>query len=130
MRTRFRVIVMLFLVIVFGASADAASWRVLTTEMEVKAPVEKAWKAWTTVAGVKTFFTPDCNIEPQVDGAYEVFFIPNAKPGERGSEGMRILSIEPMTRFAFTWSAPPHMPDVRKQRTMGNLEFKPINAER
>jgi uncharacterized protein YndB with AHSA1/START domain len=103
--------------------ADASN-RMLTTEFEVNAPIEKVWDAWTTPDGIKTFFAPDCKVDLRVAGAYEIYFYPDAKPGERGSEGMRILGIEPMRRFAFTWSAPPAIPYVRSQRTMVILEFE------
>jgi hypothetical protein len=45
-------------------------------------------------------------------------------PMPGASEGMRILALEPMRRFAFTWSARPTIPDVRAQRTMVILEFE------
>jgi hypothetical protein len=64
-----------------------------------------------------------------VDGAYEVYFSPEAKPGERGGEGMRIVGLEPMRRFAFTWGAPPRIP-VRAQRTIVILEFEKKDAGR
>jgi uncharacterized protein YndB with AHSA1/START domain len=107
-----------------------ASIRILTTEFEVNAPIEKVWDAWTTADGIKTFFAPDCKVELRVDGAYEMYFSPEAKPGERGGEGMRILGLEPMRRFAFTWSAPPTIPDIRGQRTMVILEFEKKDARR
>jgi uncharacterized protein YndB with AHSA1/START domain len=120
------------LVILFAGLAiqTSAGTRVLTTEIEVKAPVEKAWSAWTTPEGIKTFFAPGCNIEPRVDGAYDILFYPDGKPGERGAEGMRVLSFEPMRRFAFTWNAPPFLPDIRRQRTMVIVELEPNGAGR
>jgi uncharacterized protein YndB with AHSA1/START domain len=128
MRTVTMITMMLLLITALGVSASAATWRILTTEVEVKAPVEKAWNAWTTPAGVKTFFAPDCYIEPRVDGAYDIFFTPDATPGERGAEDIRILSFEPLRRFAFTWNAPPRIPDIRRQRTMVILEFQPVDT--
>ncbi len=80
--------------------------------------------------GIKTFFAPDCKVDLRVDGAYEIYFSPEAKPGERGGEGMRILGLEPMRRLAFTWSAPPTMPYVRGQRTMVILEFEKKAVDR
>jgi len=108
----------------------AASFRMLSTEFEVKAPIEKVWQAWTTPDGIKSFFAPDCKVELRVDGAYEMYFRLEAKPGERGGEGMRILGLEPMRRLAFTWNAPPEIPDIRGQRTMVILEFEKKDANR
>lgn len=56
-----------------------ASYRILTTAFEVNAPIEKAWDAWTTPEGIKTFFAPDCKVDLRVDGAYEIYFFPEAK---------------------------------------------------
>jgi hypothetical protein len=36
---------------------------------------------------------PDCKVDLRVDSAYEIYFAPEAKPGERGGEGMRILGL-------------------------------------
>jgi len=121
----------MFLLLITMLTVPArASNRVLTTEFEVNAPIEKVWDAWTTPGGIKTFFAPDCKVELRVDGAYEIYLLPEAKPGERGGEGMRILGLEPMRRFAFTWGAPPTMPYVRGQRTMVILEFEKKDARR
>jgi uncharacterized protein YndB with AHSA1/START domain len=125
MRTTLFVLLTLF----FAAPASASN-RTLTTEFEVNAPIEKVWKAWTTADGIKTFFAPDCKVDLRVDGAYEIYFSPQAKPGERGGEGMRVLALEPMHRFAFTWSAPPTIPYVRSQRAMVIVEFETIDDGR
>ena len=125
MRTTILLLVTLLLALPAGASN-----RMLATEFEVDAPVKKAWKAWTTPDGIKTFFAPDCKVDLHVDGAYEIYFSPQAKPGERGGEGMRILGLEPMRRFAFTWGAPPTIPYVRGQRTMVILEFEKESEHR
>ena len=120
---------MLLLSITMLAISASANIRVLTTELEVNAPIEKVWGAWTTPEGIKSFFAPGCKVELRVDG-YEIYFSPQAKPGERGGEGMRILGLEPMRRFAFTWTAPPTIPDIRGQRTMVILEFEKKDARR
>jgi uncharacterized protein YndB with AHSA1/START domain len=119
------------LLLMAGAAAQAgAATRVLTTELMVQAPAEKAWRAWTTAKGVKSFFAPGCNVELRVDGLYEILFAPEAQPGERGAEGQRVLGFEPMRRFAFTWNAPSTIPDIRAQRTVVVLEFEPVGAGR
>jgi uncharacterized protein YndB with AHSA1/START domain len=118
-----RTTVLLLLITMLTVPARARN-RMLTTEFEVNAPIEKVWDAWTTPEGIKTFFAPECKVDLRVDGAYEIYFFPKAKPGERGGEGLRILGLEPMRRFAFTWGAPPTIPYVRGQRTMVILEFE------
>lgn len=105
----------------------AAGERVLHAELTLDAPVEDVWKAWTTEAGVTSFFGPAAHIEPRVDGLYEVFFNPGAEPGLRGAEGLRILVFEPPSRLSFTWNAPPDQPYVRAQRTIVAVELFPAS---
>ena len=70
--------------------------------------------------GVKSFFAPDCKVDLRPDGKYEMYFNPEAPWGERGGEGLRVMSVQPMKMFSFTWNAPPHLPDdsgtVRQRR--------------
>ena len=98
--------------------------RVIRDEVIVEAGIEAAWDAWTTEEGIKSFFAPDCNIDLRVDGAYEMLFDLEAEPGSRGGEGVRILAIEPKKMLSFTWNAPPHLPNVRKQRTHVVIRFE------
>ncbi len=97
--------------------------RALSGEILIEARLEEVWDAWTTEAGVKSFFAPDCSIELRPDGFYEIFFDPEAPPGKRGGEGLRVLALQPMKMFSFTWNAPPGLPSVRSQRTHVTLRF-------
>ena len=108
----------------------AAADRVLRAEVELAAPVEDVWRAWTTEEGVKTFFAKGAHIEPQVDGAYEIFFNPAGAPGKRGADGMRVLAFEAPRRLAFTWNAPPTIPAIRGQRTMVVIELEATGPRR
>lgn len=114
------------------ASSAAGADRVLRAEVTVKAPVAEAWNAWTTDAGIATFLAPEGHVDLRVDGTYDVWFNPKGSPGKRGAEGMRILDVEPMKRFAFTWNAPPSIPSIRGKRTLVVLDFAPAgeNATR
>jgi uncharacterized protein YndB with AHSA1/START domain len=107
-----------------AAPASAAD-RILRATLTLPAPIEDVWAAWTTEEGVKTFFAPGAHIEPQVDGAYEIFFNPAGPPGHRGADGMRVLAFDPPRRLAFTWNAPPTIPAIRGQRTMVVVELEP-----
>lgn len=91
--------------------------RTIRLEIVVNAPAEKVWRAWTTRAGIKSFFAPDCDIDLRVLGKYDILFAPSASPGLRGAEGNVILAIQEGKMLSFTWDAPPNFPDIRKQRT-------------
>jgi uncharacterized protein YndB with AHSA1/START domain len=91
--------------------------RVIRDEVVVDATVDEVWEAWTTEAGIRSFFAPACNVNLRVDGLYEILFNPDAPPGERGAEGMRVLAFQPQAMLAFTWNAPPHLSEVRGQLT-------------
>jgi hypothetical protein len=45
------------LITTLAISAGAGN-RALTTQLEVNAPIEKTWDAWTTPPGIKTFYAP------------------------------------------------------------------------
>lgn len=105
------------------STADSAG-RALHAELVVNAPVQAVWDAWTSVAGIKTFFAPDGQIDPRVDGTYAIFFDPNAAPGARGADDMRILVFEPPRRLVFTWNAPVDQSYVRAQRTVVTIELE------
>ncbi len=97
--------------------------KAIFTEVKVKAALEDVWHAWTTEEGIKTFFAPACNVDLRPDGMYEIYFNPESPPGERGGEGLRVMSIQPMKMFSFTWNAPPVLSEVRGQRTHVGIRF-------
>lgn len=109
---------------------DLTQERFIFGEVVVDAGLDDVWHAWTTESGVRSFFAPECNIDLQPDGWYEIFFNPAAEPGMRGGEGLRVLAIQPKKMLTFTWNAPPHLPEVRGQRTHVILRFFPLNDNR
>ncbi len=103
--------------------SHASPERVIREEIIVSASRDDVWKAWTTVEGIRTFFAPDARVDLGIDGLYEILFEPDAPPGRRGAEGMRIMALQPGRMLAVTWNAPPHLPDIRMQRTHVVLRF-------
>jgi len=110
--------------------ANQDNERIVRAEVTVEAGVDAVWEAWTTEAGARTFFAPDCRIQLKIDGPYEIFFNLEAEPGERGGEEMRVLAFQPKTMLSFTWNAPPRLPNVRGQRTHVVVRFKELGEER
>ncbi len=111
------IILIVIMVACSGMLVATPGERVIHAEVTVDAPIEQVWEAWTTEAGVTSFFAPGCKIDTCVDGAYEIFFMPDAPVGSRGGDGNRIMVLEPPRYLAFTWNAPPQMPWARSQRT-------------
>lgn len=100
--------------------------RAIKLEIVIAASVKKVWDAWTTPAGIKSFFGKDCHIELRALGPYEIFFNPSAPPGKRGAEDNLILAIQEGKMLSFTWDAPPLFPEIRKQRTSVVLRFNEL----
>ena len=97
-------------------------------ETIVDAPLPRVWTAWTTGRGLETFMAPSCHVDLRIDGKLDLFFYPRAKPGQRGAEGMRILSVIPHKMFGFTWSNPRDFPEISQQRTHVTLKFYPVKG--
>lgn len=101
----------------------------LTLQFEkiIPAPLESVWQAWTTEAGVRTFFAPQCAIDLRPGGRYEMYFDLEAPPGSCGGEGCVMLAIEDQAMLSFTWNAPPELPSIRSQRTHVTVYFTSID---
>lgn len=92
-------------------------------ETVVNAPVPQAWEAWTTQKGLESFLAPECSIDLRVGGTLDIFFYPEAPEGQRGAEGLHILSVIPNKMLSFTWDNPPDIPEIQNQQTHVILKF-------
>ena len=102
-----------------------AAERVIAGEVVVAAPIEQVWEAWTTSAGAESFFAPRARVEARPGGRYEMLFLLDAPPGGQGSEGMIVLAVQAPRLLAFTWNAPPHLPQARGQMTHVVIRLAP-----
>ena len=109
-----------------AALAAGAQERAIVKQVQVGAPVESVWQAWTTTEGIKSFFAPDALVEARVDGPFQIYFNPYARPGLRGADDMRILALDERKMLSFTWNSPPHLAEVRGQRTYVTVRLKPV----
>lgn len=108
----------------------AGADRVLRAELTIDAPAPAVFQAWTTREGIRSWFAPDGDVADRVDGPYAIYFDPDAPPGHRGADGMRILQLEPPRRFAFTWNSPETWPELRRQRTIVIVDLEPLSGDR
>ena len=76
--------------------------RAVIAEVAIDAPQSDVWQAWTTEAGVRSFFAPACRVELRLRGAYEMYFDLAAREGRRGGEGMILLAIQEPSMLSFT----------------------------
>jgi len=98
--------------------------RFIVKERTVNSDIGTVWKTWTTEEGVKTFFAPEAKVELQINGPYEMYFDPTAVIGQRGGEGLRILSYLPEEMLSFEWNAPPTFPAERRLKTWVVVQFE------
>ena len=101
--------------------------KTITKEVTIAAPLAQAWAAWTTRQGIVSFFAPDAFVEPRVGGAFQIYFDPGAAAGSKGADDTRFLAVQPMKMISFDWNAPPHLPDVRAQRTFVVVRFAALD---
>jgi uncharacterized protein YndB with AHSA1/START domain len=116
---------LLAIVATLGTCAVAEE-RAITKQVVVKAGVDAVWNAWTTTAGVKTFFAPDALVEARPDGPFQIYINPYAAPGMKGADDMRVLGVQDRKMISYTWNAPPSLPEARAQRTVVIVRFKPL----
>jgi uncharacterized protein YndB with AHSA1/START domain len=127
MESAVRAIVAVMLLVL--ASVAMAQERALSKEVIVPAPIDAVWQAWTTRDGIVSFFAPDAEIEPRVGGAFHVHMDPLAQPGMKGADEMRYMALQPPNMLSFDWNAPPHLAQVRQQRTFVVVRLKDIDGK-
>jgi uncharacterized protein YndB with AHSA1/START domain len=124
---RWRGAAQLVLLLVLLPIAGGATERAIDKEVVIAANVDQAWDAWTTRAGIVSFFAPDAVIEPRVGGAFHIHIDPTAPPGMKGADDMRFLALQPKKMISFDWNAPPSLPQARLQRTFVIVRFEPVS---
>jgi hypothetical protein len=95
-------------------------------EAVVTVPIPQMWNTWTMIEGVVAFFAPKANLDRKVGGSYELFFDLQAPIGFQGTEGCKVLHLEPQNYFGFEFIAPLQFPNVRRIKTRVDLDFKEV----
>jgi uncharacterized protein YndB with AHSA1/START domain len=97
--------------------------KILDLYIKISAPLDSVWSRWTTEKGIKKFFAPACRLEAKPLGRLDIFFAPDAPPGQRGAEDNLVLALQDKKMISFTWDCPPQWPEMRKQRTTVAVRF-------
>ena len=103
-----------------------AAEKAIEKEIVVPASLDDTWAAWTTREGIRSFFAPDAEIDPRVGGAFHIHMDPGAPAGMKGADDMRYMALQPKRMVSFDWNAPPHLAEVRAQRTFVVVRFEPM----
>ena len=77
----------------------------LRYDATLPAGIEALWCEWTDHEKITKWFSPEANIEPCLDGAYELFFDPS-NHDSMSTKGCRITKFEPCALLAFQWKGP------------------------
>ena len=109
--------------------AVAAPERVVTKTVVLNATLDQTWEAWTTRAGITSFFAPDAKIEARVGGPFQIYMDPDAEPGAKGADDMRFMALQPMSMLSFDWNAPPILPLARAQRTFVVVRLEAVSEK-
>ncbi len=73
--------------------------------------MDSVWNAWTQTAVITKWFSPEANIEPQVGGAFELFFDP-ADHSHESTQGCVLTKVEQNSVLEFTWKGPGQFADL------------------
>ncbi|MEO8506519.1 MAG: SRPBCC domain-containing protein [Betaproteobacteria bacterium] len=119
----------LALLLLFSLAAPAsAAERAIEKEVIVNATPAQVWSAWTTKAGITSFFAPDAVVDAKVGGAFHIYIDPLAEPGKKGADDIRFMALQPNRMLSFDWNAPPSLPEARAQRTFVVVRLEPRGA--
>lgn len=77
----------------------------IVIEIEVGAPVDRVWQAWTESNDLAAWLTARANIRAEVGGQYELFWEP-AHPERNSTLGCTIISMRVNEILGFTWKGP------------------------
>jgi uncharacterized protein YndB with AHSA1/START domain len=97
----------------------------IALETTINSSVDSAWAAWTQTALITKWFSPEANIEPQVGGAFELFFDP-ADHSHESTQGCVLTKVEQNYVLEFTWKGPGQFAELMNDPpslTMVKVEF-------
>ncbi len=85
----------------------------LSYEVLLAAPRERVWEMWTSEAGLRSWLCLRAHVEPEIGGAYELFWNSDtARPESDSTLGCVILSLDEPRLLEFTWRGADAVADV------------------
>jgi uncharacterized protein YndB with AHSA1/START domain len=93
--------------------------KALRFEVDVPAPLDAVWEAFTTTSGLETWIWRDAKVDLREGGEWLVLY-PGGKTG-----GGTVVSYVPKRKLVLRAMAPERFPTVRQERTTAVFEFEP-----
>jgi len=98
--------------------------------IDLPAGRDPVWEAFTTADGLAAWLCLRARVEPEVGGAYELFWDPDESHPERDSTlGCTVLSIDQPRLLEFTWRGAEAVADVMNvpgaAQTQVKVELRP-----
>jgi uncharacterized protein YndB with AHSA1/START domain len=105
----------------------------LRLSVDLPAPRDEVWAAWTTAAGLASWLCLRARVEPEVGGAFELFWDPDESRPERDSTlGCTVLSVDEPRLLEVTWRGSEAVADVMNAPgvlpTQVRVELRPTLA--
>src|SRR3990170_7743642 len=107
--------------------------RVLQQTVEIDAPVERVWQAFTTTAGFRSWAAPIAVVDFRLGGIIEAAYDPKGRIGAPGNIKNEIVAYVPQRMLAIrNVQAPPKLPfDAATFQKIHTVNFfEPISASR
>lgn len=107
--------------------------RVLQQSIEIDAPVERVWQAFTTTAGFRSWAAPVAVVDFRLGGVIEAAYDPKGRIGAPGNIKNKIVAYVPQRMLALrNVQAPPKLPfDAATFQKIHTVNFfEPITSSR
>lgn len=104
----------------YGQNIDGTDGKILISQVTVDVPVDKAWWAWTTDRGVRSFLAVDSKIDFRVGGNYNIsLYTKDNFPNTDNN----ILSFIPFRMITFELEVPNKFSTIEREKTQVVVEF-------
>ncbi len=103
----------------------------LHIEILISNSLDTVWNHWTSSDLITKWFPPEANIEPKLNGAFELFFNPENHM-QQSTIGCKIIIFEHKKQLGFTWKDPDGFSRLMNNEdnlTQVVINFKEVNGK-
>jgi uncharacterized protein YndB with AHSA1/START domain len=101
-------------------------------EVQLNVPAAEAWHLWTDSKKLQQWLAPKADVNPKLDGAYELFWDPS-NPKDNSTLGCKITAFVPNRLIAFQWRGPVPFADIMNTKpfpTWVTISFEAISTQK